>query len=40
MKYVSDTWMSNGTTASMIPLMPPSVNIVMKPSANSIGVLR
>src|SRR5918997_6109243 len=40
MKYVSDTWMSNGTTASMIPLTPPSVNIVMKPSANSIGVRR
>src|SRR6266550_4646483 len=39
-KYVSDTWMSNGMTASMMPLIPPSVNIVMKPSANSIGVLR
>ena len=23
--------MSNGTTASMMPLIPPSVNIVMKP---------
>ena len=40
MKYVSDTWMSNGTTASMMPLIPPRVNIVMKPSANSSGVLR
>src|SRR6266576_6728515 len=39
-KYVSDTWMSTGITASMIPLIPPSVNIVMKPSAKSIGVLR
>ena len=27
-------------TASMMPLIPPSVNIVMKPSANSIGVRR
>jgi hypothetical protein len=24
--------------ASMMPLMPPSVNVTMKPSANSIGV--
>src|SRR5215207_4835065 len=40
MKYVSDTWMSNGTTASMMPLMPPSVNIVMNPSAKSMGVRR
>ena len=32
--------MSSGMTASMMPLMPPSVNIVMKPSANSIGVVR
>ena len=40
MKYVSDTWMSNGTTASMMPLIPPRVNIVMKPSANSMGVRR
>ena len=40
MKYVSDTWMVNGMTASMMPLIPPSVNIVMKPSANSIGVRR
>src|SRR5438874_2225188 len=39
-KYVSDTWMSNGITASMIPLMPPKVNIVMNPSANRRGVLR
>src|SRR5918997_861327 len=39
-KYVSDTWMTTGMTASMIPLIPPSVNIVMKPSANSIGVVR
>src|SRR5918995_6501272 len=40
MKYVSDTWMSNGMTASMIPLIPPRVNIVMKPRANSMGVVR
>src|SRR5918996_4287483 len=40
MKYVSDTWITTGMTASMIPLIPPSVNIVMKPSANSIGVVR
>src|SRR6059058_721987 len=39
-KYVSDTWMSNGMTASMIPLITQSVNSVMKPSAKSIGVLR
>ena len=39
-KYVSDTWMSNGMTASMMPLIPPRVNIVMNPSANSSGVLR
>src|SRR5918992_47675 len=39
-KYVSDTWITTGMTASMIPLIPPSVNIVMKPSANSIGVRR
>ena len=30
--------MSTGIAASMMPLIPPSVNIVMKPSANSIGV--
>jgi hypothetical protein len=30
--------MSNGTTASMMPLIPPRVNIVMKPSAKSSGV--
>src|SRR3954452_25284212 len=40
MKYVSLTWMSKGTTASMIPLMPPRVNIVMNPRANSMGVRR
>src|SRR3954469_11991480 len=39
-KYVSDTWMSTGITASTTPEIPPSVNIVMKPSANSIGVVR
>src|ERR687890_1501386 len=38
-KYVSETWMSTGTTARTIPEMPPSVNIVMNPSANSIGVV-
>ena len=37
-KYVSEVWMSTGIAASMMPLIPPSVNIVMKPSANSIGV--
>src|ERR1700722_11123010 len=40
MKYVWLTWMSNGIIASMIPLIPPSVNVVRKPSANSIGVSR
>src|SRR3954470_3390997 len=40
MKYVSLTWMSKGTTASMMPLIPPRVNIVMKPSAKSMGVRR
>src|SRR5450631_4428613 len=38
MKYVWLTWMSNGIMASITPLIPPSVNIVRKPSANSIGV--
>ena len=37
-KYVSEVWITTGSAASMMPLMPPSVNIVMKPSANSIGV--
>ena len=36
---MSDTWITTGMTASMIPLIPPRVNIVMKPSANSIGVV-
>ena len=40
MKYVWLTWMSNGIMASITPLIPPSVNIVKKPSANSIGVSR
>ena len=40
MKYVCETWMSNGIIASITPLIPPSVNIVRKPSANSIGVSR
>ena len=40
MKYVWLTWMSNGIMASITPLIPPSVNIVRKPSANSIGVSR
>src|SRR5271168_3904240 len=40
MKYVALTWMSNGIMASMIPLIPPHVNVVRKPSANSIGVSR
>src|ERR671924_2444855 len=39
-KYVSDTWIVKGMTASMMPLIPPSVNIVMKPSAKSMGVRR
>ena len=38
MKYVSLTWMSSGTIASITPEMPPSVNIVRNPTANSIGV--
>ena len=38
MKYVCETWMSNGIIASMIPLIPPSENITRKPSAHSIGV--
>src|SRR5918994_4965215 len=40
MKYVSLTWMVSGTMASITPEMPPSVNMVRKPSANSIGVSR
>src|ERR1700733_4219370 len=40
MKYVWLTWMSNGIIASMIPLIPPSVNVVRKPRANNIGVSR
>ena len=32
--------MSNGIIASITPLIPPSVNMVRKPSANSIGVSR
>src|SRR5438067_12001363 len=32
--------MSNGTIASITPLIPPRVNVVRKPSANSIGVSR
>src|SRR6059036_3160685 len=40
MKYVSLTWMSNGIMASITPEIPPSVNMVRKPSANSIGVSR
>ncbi len=38
MKYVWLTWMSNGIMASITPLIPPHVNMVRKPSANSIGV--
>src|ERR687889_98166 len=40
MKYVSLTWIVSGIIASITPEMPPSVNIVRKPSANSIGVSR
>ncbi len=40
MKYVSLTWIVTGMTASITPEIPPSVNIVRKPSANSIGVSR
>ncbi len=38
MKYVSLTWMSNGIIASITPEIPPSTNIVRKPSAQSMGV--
>ena len=38
MKYVSLTWIVNGMIASITPEIPPSTNIVMKPSAKSIGV--
>jgi len=40
MKYVSLTWMVSGIIASITPEIPPRVNIVRKPSANSIGVSR
>ena len=32
--------MSSGSIASMMPLMPPAEKVIMKPSANSIGVSR
>ena len=35
---MSETWIVSGTIASITPEMPPSVNIVRKPSTNSIGV--
>ena len=38
MKYVSEAAMSIGTEARKMPESPPSTNIEMKPSANSIGV--
>src|SRR5215210_1618006 len=38
MKYVFDTWMSNGTAATMTPERPPMTNVKMKPTANSIAV--
>ena len=37
---MSETWIVSGTIASITPEMPPSVNIVRKPSAHSIGVSR
>ena len=37
---MSLTWIVSGTIASITPEIPPSVNIVRKPSANSIGVSR
>src|SRR3954451_3378454 len=40
MKYVSLTWIVIGIIASITPEIPPSVNIVRKHSANSIGVSR
>ena len=40
MKYVSLTWIVSGTMASITPEIPPSVNIVRKPTAHSIGVSR
>jgi hypothetical protein len=40
MKYVSLTWIVTGMIASITPEIPPSVNIVRKPRANSIGVSR
>src|SRR5436305_14744695 len=40
MKYVFETWRSNGTMASITPEIPPRVNMVRKPRAKSIGVSR
>ena len=37
---MSLTWIVIGSIASITPEIPPSVNIVRKPSANSIGVSR
>ena len=39
-KYVSVTWMSTGIVPSITPDSPPIANVMMKPIANSRGVLR
>src|SRR5215813_4521399 len=39
MKYVSAACQSNGTAAVITPLIPPSVNCTMNPSANNIDVV-
>src|ERR1700710_1739497 len=39
-KYVSETWMSTGMTASQMPERPPITNVNRNPSAHSIGVAR
>src|SRR5262245_62921087 len=38
-KYVSVACQSKGTAAVITPLIPPSVNCTMNPSANNIGVV-
>ena len=38
MKYVSWTCQSNGTTATIAPVIPPSTKITTKPTMNRIGV--
>src|SRR5664279_1011123 len=39
-KYVSETWMSRGITASQTPESPPITNVNRKPIAHSMGVAR